>query len=472
MYNLTRMIDKTVDYFNTRSPVLIYTPWPLSFGNCAEEIYHGLLKARRENKKILFLFPHESLPLWIFGRKLTNRELPNVESDYCDVPYRRFWRGLGGWILNAIIIFSVSPTIIIKICSRLIKRLWPKFNRSWPFNITQHIPRFGISTLWQPEGVACFSWDVVRAYEWKRQYEEYLPVRLTPEKQRRAEKLRIGMGIPLHDWFICLHVREEGFHRGVISCRNASVLNHVEGIKSIIDAGGWVVRLGDLSMVPLPSMERVVDYPHTPFKCDLMDIYLASECRFYIGTNSGPLDVAWLFQKPVLGVNLSSWLGPLPRQKGELTLIKHVFSRSRNRFLSVRELLGEPVSSQCFGGTFDPSEYVMVENTPQEIQDVVLEFLAQLDRSEQFQYSPLQEAFNEGVRAQIQRWFTATPVLRGNNHTDDMVFKYRMGGYALATAGTLGQKYLEQNWIEDSMNKAMGKADLARLALATGAIRI
>ena len=35
-----------------------------------------------------------------------------------------------------------------------------------------------------------------------------------------------------------------------------------------------------------------------------MDLCLIKECEFYVGTPSGPLDTAYLFEKPVLVTNL------------------------------------------------------------------------------------------------------------------------------------------------------------------------
>ena len=62
--------------------MLIQTPWVGAIGNCAEEIYYGLLRARRENKKVLFLFPHDLDNILRFSKRGINRELLNVECDY------------------------------------------------------------------------------------------------------------------------------------------------------------------------------------------------------------------------------------------------------------------------------------------------------------------------------------------------------------------------------------------------------
>jgi len=75
-------INKIFDYINSKSPVLIFTPWMEFIGNCSEEIYFALIKARREGKKALFLYPDNLIPVKNFKFITSNRELFNIESDY------------------------------------------------------------------------------------------------------------------------------------------------------------------------------------------------------------------------------------------------------------------------------------------------------------------------------------------------------------------------------------------------------
>ena len=122
------------------------------------------------------------------------------------------------------------------------------------------------------------------------------------------------------------------------------------------------------------------------------------------------------------------------------------FSRSRNRFLSLKEILEEPFESQFIHGIGE--DYMMVENTSEEILEVITEFLSvPAERP----LSPLQEAFNEGRRAQIRRWVGGPGALVSENAFDDRTERFRFASRLDGFAGTLGQRYLEQNWLKDSM---------------------
>ncbi|MBT5399607.1 hypothetical protein HOL24_03585 [bacterium] len=49
-------------------PFFIQTPWVGAIGNMSEEIYYGLLRARRENRKVIFFFPYDLFKPFIFSK--------------------------------------------------------------------------------------------------------------------------------------------------------------------------------------------------------------------------------------------------------------------------------------------------------------------------------------------------------------------------------------------------------------------
>ena len=61
-------------------PFYYLSPNTYAVGNCAEEIYYGLIKARVTGKKLIILYMFD-LP-FIFKYKLTNRSLFSIKSNY------------------------------------------------------------------------------------------------------------------------------------------------------------------------------------------------------------------------------------------------------------------------------------------------------------------------------------------------------------------------------------------------------
>jgi hypothetical protein len=75
------------------------------------------------------------------------------------------------------------------------------------------------------------------------------------------------LGVPKNAWFVCLHVREDGFRReGITTHRSADINTYSLAIESIVARGGWVIRMGDPTMKPLPPMKQAIDYARTDAK--------------------------------------------------------------------------------------------------------------------------------------------------------------------------------------------------------------
>lgn len=438
------MLYQLCDWIGRKTGTIILTPFTYTVGNCAEDVYFGLLKARREGKKLFILWPYE-LP-WRLKFRLTNVEVVNVESEYRAVPHDSLLCIAGRVLITGYFAFFRTLS--------LVRRLLIGVH----LNNVHTIPTIGESTLWQPDGISTFSWDVVDQYHWQDQLETPLSVFVGEKKQAIAERQRRLMGLPENAWFVCLHVRESGFHKDSHFERNASILNYLGAIEEITSRGGWVVRMGDNSMTKLPALERVIDYPFTKAKSDLMDVYLISQCRLYIGMTSGIYDVAILFQRPMIMTNMVNWLWGFLIKSNDLGVMKHIYSKSKGRFLTLREWIAEPWAAVSFFGMGD--DYVLYENTPDELRMVVKEFF---ERGDDWKPTPLQRQFNEArfhrAREIIsQSIFSAEnlqPCYRKNAADFDLMQRYRLASRIDPAVGRLGAEFARQNWNFDGTNKKL-----------------
>lgn len=435
------MLYRFCEWIGKKTGTIILTPHLVAVGNCAEDVYFGLLKARREGKKLFVLWPYE-LP-WRLKFKLTNVEIVNVDSEYRAVSYNSPICIAGRVLLT--IYFGVFRSL------SLMRRIFLGVH----LNNVYRIPIIGESTLWHPEKVSDFSWDIVEQYDWPKQLASPLDVRVSGKKKLYAQQLRLKMGIPMDAWFVCLHVRESGFHKDTVHERNANILNYLLAIEEITSRGGWVVRMGDASMTKLPPMERVIDYPFTEYKSALMDVYLISQCRLYIGMMSGIYDAAVLFQRPMIMTNMTNWMWTYPIKECDLGVAKHIFSKKLNRFLSIREWILAPWDAVSFLSLGD--DYVVHENTPEELRSVVKEFF---DRGDRLQRSELQREFDAlrvktGRKILSEQLFHAEDVqlyYRKNVRDYDLVERYRLASRLDSAVGMMGNEFLQKNWENNSHN--------------------
>jgi putative glycosyltransferase (TIGR04372 family) len=146
-----------------------------------------------------------------------------------------------------------------------------------------------------------------------------------------------SFGIHEGDWFAVLHVRESG---DPLYGRNARIKDYEEAIHFINSIGGHVIRIGDSTMTPMENIQGFIDFAIMKKPYPWFDIFLIGECRFYIGTTSGPQFVAYSFGKQMIWTNAPDVAKSL-YFPNSIILPKLVLDQD-NRILSLREMLESP----------------------------------------------------------------------------------------------------------------------------------
>jgi hypothetical protein len=134
---------------------------------------------------------------------------------------------------------------------------------------------------------------------------------LPPEHVARGEEALARLGLPPGQWFVTLHARHGGYKRDHADHRkrymNSDIMTYVPVIQAIVERGGWVVRLGDPAMPPLPAMDQVVDLATAPDRSDWLDVYVLAlpvpwTARAEVAASFGvPVAVANLFPVTMTG---------------------------------------------------------------------------------------------------------------------------------------------------------------------------
>ncbi len=425
------MLTNIVDYLNSKIffPWVIVTPLLYSVGNAAEEVYFGHLKARRENRRLILVRPYYIPSL--LGYRLCNEELFDLDSEYC-----QFHR-------NGIIVhFFRTVLTVLFIPLRLLSLL---LRKTTGFNLKEkyNFPRMGFASIWQEKYTQVFSWKTVEILSWESQFSTFLDIRLRPARNEQATKVFKQMGLTDSDWFVCLHVREGGFFNDADKrpYRNSDIMGYLSAIEEITSRGGWVIRMGDDSMKRLPEMERVIDYPFSKYKSALMDLYLIKNCKFYLGCQSGILDVAFMFQKPVVMVNMYNLTFGYPMKRGDVGIIKHFYSKSKKRYLSSKELFSGGWEVQNTEGYLE-HEYILKENLPEEIKELVIEYLD----GKTISHEQIQIEANQIRVTQAKKSFKDHDASQGNITALPVAEQFRYASRLETVKGCLGLGYLKKTW--------------------------
>ncbi len=174
-----------------------------------------------------------------------------------------------------------------------------------------------------------------------------------------------GMGVRKDGWFACLHVREPGYvHRpGSDPKRDVSLDTYLPMIWDIIDRqGGQVIRLGHPGSLPMPEKDGLIDLSEVEDSFALQ-AFAVSRARYFIGSDSGPTQLAAAFKTPAATTNamgIGIW------NDGDVALLKTYAAKSGGAELSWEELYELlPIL-----GNRRPIDYMVKDNGADEIIEV------------------------------------------------------------------------------------------------------
>jgi putative glycosyltransferase (TIGR04372 family) len=227
-------------------------------------------------------------------------------------------------------------------------------------------------------------------------------LQLTTEDYEFGWNQLAKFGIPKNSWFVSLHVRDAGYNLGSYlakdeydSYRNADIDSYREAIDAIVQRGGYVIRVGDPKMKPLPKMEGVLDYALSDIYSNRMDIFLFSQCRFFVGVASGPILNLSPFGIPAVMTNYLPTIAR-PHASNCIFMPKLLWLNNENRYATFSEVLASELGRMYTSHGYVAHNVTVMDNKPGDIKDAVLEMMDWLE--DKVEYSEedeeLQNRFN------------------------------------------------------------------------------
>lgn len=218
--------------------------------------------------------------------------------------------------------------------------------------------------------------------------------RLSPHLQFTAEEESRGMaglrsmGIPLDTPFACLIVRDSAYLNiqmpgglwNYHNYRDSDIKNYVLAAEELADRGYFIIRMGVQVHEGMRSTcKRVIDYATNGMRSDFMDIYLGAKCDFCISVGTGFDAIPYIFHRPTVYVNIVplGYLGTF--LKKALAITKHYYSIQQNRELTLLEIFAHRIGFSSSSLEYELDGIRLIENTPEEIRDVVIEMAERLN---------------------------------------------------------------------------------------------
>lgn len=232
------------------------------------------------------------------------------------------------------------------------------------------------------------------------EYEEFHStppqITFTAKEDSDGKDFLDGLGISKDQWYVCIFARDNRYYQLVSpdtdvtfsDHRNADINSYRLAIEAIIEAGGWVIRMGSSVEQPLDVIHpRVIDYA-SKFRTDFADIYITAHARFFVGTTSGASDLCVLFNIPFVGVN---WMpiGYSPFGKNSIFIPKRIYDEKSDTQIRLRDQFLAFAKHQV-GAETTPDEILrlnrwkLINNSEQEIKDAAMEMHCRLNGSFKF----------------------------------------------------------------------------------------
>lgn len=330
------------------------TPWIYAIGTCSEQIDIAHRVASNENKKLILL------KLFIFKKFLkynvcNDRIFSDLDLNLNKSKIYFLLKVIFTAFVNIEFLFVRSCVIF---SDKFIKLKIPEY---WRF------PQVGMKELfYNNKKLFNSNYDDIQPYPNKIKIKTIKDV----QTQLISEFNKIfqinGKRI------VCLHVRDSIYRndQGRREHRNSKIENYKASIDYLIDKGFTIIRLGGENQKSFDYKDK--NYFELDDKQNLKySILLIEICEFFIGTSSGPIDTAFLFEKPTLLTNAFTILG-YPRNDKDRVIYRNI------------ELNGQKISLIKFLNLpffyhdilyMDKNDLRYIENTPNEILNGVKEFL-------------------------------------------------------------------------------------------------
>lgn len=267
------------------------------------------------------------------------------------------------------------------ICNKQLFKMWKRIVRVYPKS------RY----FWNVMNSFSFGKEhIIQAKKGSRDIYNLLersPIHLsfTKEETKTAKKSLLKMGLNKNDKFILIINRTQRYLDETLpgnldlthnSFRNSSINDLLPAAEMLVSKGNTIIRLGEkVGDILKTKNSKIIDYDRRGFRTELLDIYLSANCKYTIGaSDTGGLAVAgWNFRKPMININFSSIEHLVPWLPSWLFCFRKYWLKDEKRFMKIKEMINSGAGSFYSYKQYEKKGIELINNSKQQIMDVVNE---------------------------------------------------------------------------------------------------
>jgi len=308
------------------------------------------------------------------GHLVSNTEIYLCEQDAgINVPNQR----------HVDLFFAEKP-----ISNQQLVTMWKRVMRIWPAWILVRII-WRVNQLIPGGAVHEIGTNTQSSRDVNNLYDRFPPhLEFVPEEAVRGEAGLRALGVPPGTPYVCLIVRDSAYLNEQLpsgnwnyhSYRDSDIQHYILAAEELADRGYYVIRMGARVKEAMKTTHsRIIDYATNGMRSDFMDVYLGAKCEFCIGTGTGFDSVPRTFRRPIVYVNYVP-LGYLWTFSAQvLSITRHHYAEAENRDLALDEIFAQDVGFSLHTSDYESKGIELIEQTPEEIRDVVIEMAERLN---------------------------------------------------------------------------------------------
>jgi len=273
------------------------------------------------------------------------------------------------------------------ICNQQLAKMWRRVLRVWPAWILS--PICHVNWLIPGGAVHEIGNNTQHDRDVHNLLDQFPPhLKFTAEEEVRGEAGLRAIGIPPGSPFVCLTIRDSAYLDAHIPAvdwsyhnyRDNDIQNYVLAAEELADRGYFVIRMGAKVRDAIKSRHPgVIDYAASGIRSDFMDIYIAAKCNFCVSGGNGFTAVPLVFRRPIVYVNVVPIGYLCTFSEKFIGITKHHFAVQKNRELTLGEIFNQRVGIFLRTSDYESEGIKLIENTPEEIRDVIIEMVRRLN---------------------------------------------------------------------------------------------
>ena len=206
-------------------------------------------------------------------------------------------------------------------------------------------------------------------------------IAFTEEEERFGRSVTQGFG----KW-VCLIVRDGAYlpDKQYHAYRDSKIADYELAALALADRGYTVFRMGAKVEEPFKvNHPKIIDYASNGMRSDFMDVYLGAKCEFCLSTGTGFDAIPYIFRRPICYVNYVPVEYFQTYERG-FVIWKHHYKDGKR--MSFQEIIASGAGQFMRAEDFQQAGIKLVDNTPEEIRDAVLEMASGLSTEPQEEF--------------------------------------------------------------------------------------